>query len=137
MSDLSRSLGNSGGTHDIVHNDKVFKFRLVDQEAKSVLEKRMYKKARDAVVMDREVTSPAEFMERLDKLGERYQEGEFAFEGERGQKLLQTPAGILMFLSVLCGESENELINLLSSKSAEVQAVLKVILHESYPDAQN
>lgn len=133
MTDLPKLLGNAGEPHAITHNGKTFKFRLIDQKAKDAVAKRLYQQARDAVYADKDRLTPDEYAAVLDRVYDRYSRGEFGFLTERTLGILKTPAGVLLLLSVLSGESDEDLAKLLDERGAEAQAVIKTILAESFP----
>lgn len=132
MSELSTLLGNAAEPHRIVHEGKAFSFHLIDQPRKSAIEKRLYQQAREAVYADRDHMTPEQYVERLDRVREAYEAGEYSFYGERAQKFIQTPKGALALLEVITGESEDALVPLLVARGQEVNSLLKTVMAESF-----
>jgi hypothetical protein len=132
MSELSMALGNEGEPHRINHGGKTYRFWLVDQVRKNAIEKRFYQQAREGVYVDREHLDPEQYVAELRRVRESYEAGEYAYFGERGSKLLQTPKGALVLLEVITGETEEALIPLLTARATEVNELLKSVLAESF-----
>lgn len=134
MSELSKALGNAGAPHRITHDGKTYSFYLVDQVRKNAIEKRFYQQAREAVYVDREHMTPDQYVAELRVVRERYEAGEYAYFGERGARLLQTPKGALALLEIITGETEEALVPLLTARREEVNELLKSVLSESFGD---
>lgn len=132
MSELSKALGAAGKPHQIVHEGRTFTFHLLDQVRKNSIEKRLYQNAREAVYVDRDFMTSEQYVERLDKVREAYEAGEYGFFGERAQKVLQGPNGVLMLLETITDETQEDLIPLMAARSEEVNAVVKTVLNESF-----
>lgn len=125
-------LGNAGEPHRIAHEGKVYTFHLLDQTRRNAVEKRFYQQAREGVYVDREHMSSEEYLKRLDRIREEYESGAYAFFGEKGAKLLQTPKGALLLLCVITGEEEADLLPLLAARKEEVNTLLKTVMEESF-----
>lgn len=132
MSELSKVLGTAGAPHQITHEGRTYVFHLLDQARKNALEKRLYQNAREAVYVDREMMSSAEYVERLEKVRELYELGAYGIFGERGAKILQTPKGAILLLETITGETEDDLFPLLTTRAEEVNVLLKTVLNESF-----
>lgn len=129
----SQAVGNSAPAHRISHNGQVFEFRLIDQAAKAEWEKRLYERA-VAAVPRLAGMKPAGWKEnKLVELDDEFLSGGFAFLGERSAKALKTVEGMGLLLSILTGKDLNELTPLLVAKTAEIKALLHLILRESFP----
>ncbi len=136
MSELSKALGNAAPPHQIVHEGRTYSFALLDQVRKNALEKRFYQDAREAVYVDRDHMSGDQYVERLDKVREAYQLGEYGFFGERGGKILQTARGMLLLLQTLTGEGEDAVVALLTARPEEVNSVVRTVMAESFKGAK-
>lgn len=132
MSELSAALGTAGPPHQIAHDGRTYSFRLIDAAVKNAIEKLLYQRAREAVYVDRDHMTEAQYVERLDKVREAYEGNEYAFTGERCQKALKTPKGVLMLLEAVTGETEEALTRLLMERGPEVNVVLRTVLEESF-----
>lgn len=132
MSELSQLLGTAAPPHQIVHEGRTYTFHLVDQKRKSALEKRFYENAREGVYVDRAHMSEEMYVKRLDAVRENYELNKYAIFGEIGSKILQTTGGAMRLLEVITGETEDDLIPLLTERSAEVNALVKTVMNESF-----
>lgn len=132
MSELSKALGTAGAPHQIAHDGTTYPFHLLDQKRKNALEKRLYQQAREAVYVDREHMTSEQYVERLDRVREAYEAGEYAFFGARAQKAIQSPKGALLLLEIITDRTEDELLPLLTGRPEEVNLLLRTVLDESF-----
>lgn len=132
MSELSKALGTAGVPHQITHEDRTYTFHLLCQVRKNALEKRLYQNAREAVYVDRDHMTSEQYVERLDRVREAYEAGEYSFFGARAAKVLQSPAGVLLLLEIITGESQDDLVPLLTARPEEVNTLVKTVMDESF-----
>lgn len=132
MSELSAALGNAAPPHQILHEGVVYSFYLLDGARKSEFEKRLYQRAREGVYIDRDHMSEDQYLKRLDWVRKRYEDGDYAMTGERGQEVLQTPSGGILLLEIISGETEDSLTPLFLARGPEVQTLLKTVMEESF-----
>jgi hypothetical protein len=132
VSELSRLLGTAGPPHQLNHEGRVFTFHLLTQDRKNAFEKRLYQTAREGVYVDREHMTSDEYLKRLDEVRERYELGEYGLFGRRGAKVLETPAGAMLLLEILTGESQDDLAPLLAARAEEVKVLVKTVMTESF-----
>lgn len=131
MSELSQSLG--GPPFKVTIGAKTYSAGLVTNEIKIAYEKALYQKAREAVVGLRADLSSDEYIAIMSSLADAQGNGDFAIEGKRGLKALSSPRGSFLVLSLIFGVDETELLNMLLLDEAQVQAVFKAVLRESFP----
>jgi hypothetical protein len=136
MSELSKALGNSGAAHEVECNGKVYRVKLIDQGVKVAFEKKLYQHAKDAVVALRKDLDSDQFVEMLSKLTTAYEQGEFAMESARCRKIMKTPKGSMILMSLLLGCDEHEALLVMSQKPQEFKQVLDVVIKESFPGAK-
>jgi len=129
----SSALGNHGPAHRIEHDGCVFEIRLIDQGAKAEWEKRLYERAvRSATVMG-PMKSPGWLENKLVQLDDEFLAGEFAFFTEKSLKLLQTPGGMELLLSILTGRDIFDFAPLIIAKEKEIKALLLLVIKQSFP----
>ncbi len=137
MSALSETLGNASGVppHRIEANGKVYTARLFDDGLQVGYERRLYDKTVgiESDNFRRGIYDRETFDRRLDAVGERYTLGWYGFFGDVGTRVRQTPAGVLILVSLIFSIPEMEAVSLMGAKPAEVQAMLKLVLRESFP----
>lgn len=132
MSELSKLLGTSSPPHQIAHDGRTYTFHLLTATRRNALEKRFYQNAREAVYVDREFMSEKMYMDRLDGVRKDYELNKYGFFGEIGAEILKTPAGALRLLEVITDETEDDLMPLLTARAAEVNALVKTVMNESF-----
>lgn len=136
MSELSQALGGSAPKHTIKANGKVYSVGLVTQEVKVAYEKALYARAREGVREMKTDLDKDDYAEMFQTLADRYEAGEFALEGERGRKALNSPRGSLLLLSILMNVDEMEVIRIVSENEEEVNSVFKAVIKESFPGSR-
>lgn len=144
MSELSSALGGSAPKHTIVAGGKAYPVGLVTQAVKVAYEKALYQRARAALADVRAISDKDFYERKLEALVQTYQDGGFAMESEFGRRAMGKPGGSVLLLSLLMGAvgpdgvtvvplPELEVINLVSQAPAEVAAVFKSVVAESFP----
>lgn len=143
MSELSSALGGSAPKHHISYNGVSYPVMLVTQGVKVAYEKALFQKVRDGLAQIRETVDKDYYEKKMDKLVDRYEEGEFAMESEYGKKTLGKPGGSLMLLGIILGKKQPDgdiipmpqldVMNLIAAKPEEVAAVFRAVIIESFP----
>lgn len=136
MSELSKALGDTAPKHTIEANGKTYEVGLITQAVKVGYEKRLYQHAKDAVTALRRDMDSEEYVGMLTKLTDAYEEGQFALEGQRGMKAIQSAKGSLILVSLLTGADEIEVMNAVSAKPQEFATVIDTVIKESFPGAK-
>lgn len=132
MSELSAALGTAGAPHQITHEGKTYSFRLIDQGCKDRLQKHLWQRAREAVYADRDHMTEQQYIERLKEVAQRWEDNEYAFTGERAQRQLKTPSGMMLLLTMISGETEESLAPLFLARGPEVHLLLNAVMEESF-----
>ena len=129
----SSAVGNFAAPHKIEHEGVTYTISLIDQNAKAEWERRLF--ARAVQVADIIATSKGEAWKegKLVELNDEFMGGEFALLGEKSLKLLQTPGGIQLIMSILTGRDILELAPLVMERNKELQAMLHLVIRESFP----
>lgn len=131
MSELSRSVGGPPFVLNV--QGKSYGIGLITQDVKAAYEKELFRKAREAVAALRQDLPAEVYKEMMLELAETFEQGKFAMEGERGQKMLGTPRGSLLVLSLLMGTDEAEVARVLMADEPQVMSVFQAVLRESFP----
>jgi hypothetical protein len=133
MSELSNALGGAAPKHTISANGKTYSVGLVTQAVKIAFEKALFQKAREGCKALREDLDPDQYLSLMEKLAKAYEDGDFAMEGSRGKKAIQSPQGAVLILSLLMGCDAQEVLQALLSNESEVLTVFRVVMKESFP----
>ena len=150
MSALSEAYGNAAPPHEFTDRKtgKVYKVRLIDDDVKVAVEKRLYARARDIVFGMKDGMGRGEYSHQLHLLALDYQRGEVAFEGSpagegatpekrkqnRVQNYLRTHAGAVHLIALLFQCPEMEVVRVMAYKDnqPEIQSLLHTVLVESF-----
>lgn len=126
-------LGNHGPKHSITHDGVVYHVRLIDQWAKAEWEQRLYDRAIHAARVISKRHPKGWLEDKLVKIDDDFINGEFAFFTEKSLKLIMTPPGVELLLTILTGKDLAELAPMIIAKPEEVKAVLHMVIKESFP----
>src|SRR4051812_30721534 len=99
MSALSKVLGSSV-PHEFIHRDKTYKVSCINHAIKCAFERKLFARAKDALAQMKDILTPKEYEDRLDKLNDEYFDGEYSLESVRGQKALQSVQGMLSLVAL-------------------------------------
>lgn len=135
MSELGNALGGSGSKHPLTIGGKTYHVGLVTQAIKLAYERALYARAREGLAALRGDLDGDMYAEGMFKLSEKYEDGEFALEGERGKKTLKSPHGVTLILSLLMGVDQQEVLQCLLTDETQVQNVFRSVMRESFPSA--
>lgn len=126
-------LGNSGPGHVIEHDGVAYRIGLIDQKAKAEFEESLFRRAvKAAEILAR--CKPAGWLEKtLAECNDAFMAGEFGLLTERGLKVLQTPGGVQLLLSILTGRDVVELVPVITAKKDQVKALIHLVIRESFP----
>ena len=133
MSELSRALGGDGPPFKLNIGGKTYTVGLVTQDVKAAYEKELFRKARESVAALRNDLPAEDYRGMMTDLAAKYEAGAFAMEGERGRAMLATPRGSMLVLSLLLGVDEQEVMRVMLADEAQVMAVFRAVLRESFP----
>lgn len=152
-----------GGSHPFSHNGKDYKVSLINKRIKVAFERALFKKAREALketrpdyderaaeeaadlpeIKDKDkrdkavaevyAKHAAAYKARQDELEDQYTCGDYTFESAKGQKAIGSAPGMLLLISLTFGVDIEEAFNLLTTAGEEVQAMIKLIIRESFP----
>lgn len=141
MSALGEAYGNHAAPHEFKLRDsegvvtKTYTLRLIDDEVKSALEKRIFERARDILFSLRTGMTEEMYERRLNKLADDYMEGFFSpFTSEEGQKYLKSNQGALQLMALIfqCSEAEVASLGGETQNHTEIQALIRIVLQESF-----
>jgi hypothetical protein len=134
MSALRQALGGEAAPHTLEHNGRVYTVSLVTQTIKTQFSEWMWGRARRAAFSMREGMSEEQYERHLKALTDDYKAGEYDFESETCARVLKTKGGVVGLCSIVFGCSEDEMKALMLECSAEVKALLGLVMSESFPD---
>lgn len=123
------------GSLSIQFNGKTYTAGLITQKVKADFEKRMEKKALDAIFRVKEHLDPVEFREAISGVTRDIAAGVYSFGSERSIQSLSTPSGTCAFASILFSVPESEIEQLVMSKPDEFKIVMDLVREKSYPNA--
>lgn len=142
----STDAGNHAKPHAVELDGVRYEFRHFGLPQLAEYERERYREERDRLRLLRDDYPTAAYVERLDRLRERYERHEFSFESEfadadqggedagRGEGALTAQADrALLILRVMTGRTSAEVWRLLCSAPEEVQHVMKMVVAESFP----
>lgn len=124
------------GSLSIQFNGKTYTAGLITQKVKADFEKRMERKALDAIFKVKDLLDPVEFREAVSGVTRDIAAGIYSFGSERSIQALSTPAGTCSFASILFNAPEAEIEQLVMAKSDEFKIVMDLVREKSYPNAQ-
>ncbi len=134
MSERAALAGSKAEPHYIEHKGKTYVVRPVLTEGVMLaVEAKLYAKALKGITDQRSAMSEVAYMERLDDLRKRSDDGEFAFEHEKTIALMKTKPGAMMLLTAIMDCTSGELIELMAERPADVQHALNMVLGASFP----
>lgn len=162
MGALSDYLGNSTTFEEFRPFDsetgertgKVYRVRLLDQNVKTAVEKRLFARARYILRESKDDLIPEEYQAQLHTLNLDFQAGVFAFEAEgapgppdpktgkptalpnRFQQFIRTHSGILCLAALLFQCDEVEMVKLMGDHPAEVISLVQKVMESSLPKAK-
>jgi hypothetical protein len=122
-------------SHPFEFNGKTYHVSLITQAVKIAFEEKLFGISKEGIRIMKDMLTPEQYVEQVMKLHDKFINGHFTMESELGQSKLKTVQGILMLASIMFGVEEMEMITIISSQPAEVQALIQQIMKESLPDA--
>jgi len=136
MSDsVSNILNTDGeGSLTIEYNGKKYTSSLITQKVKADYEKRMEKKALDAVFSIKDRLEPIEFREAMSSVTRDIASGVYSFGSELSISALSTPAGAVSFASILFSCSETEVQSLMIAEKDRFEVVMEMVREKSFPN---
>jgi hypothetical protein len=137
MSALSETLGNDGPPHELEHNGKTYKVKLIDDYVAAEFEKWLFKQAKRALSTDKDELSPEEYRQKLAALNEEFTDSAYSLMSPRGARALQSPQGMLVLSSMLFGCSQLEMAGLMVDQPQEVVSLIQLVMRESFPSMTN
>jgi hypothetical protein len=121
--------------HKILFNGKLYQCSHLTQEKKAEFASWLKRQANVALADYRRDTGDVDgWREMARELKEEAEAGKYCFHSDKSLKALQNPAGVLALSAILFGVSEEEMVKLTMNHSAEVQAILELVLAESVSD---
>ncbi len=153
MSAQSEIVGNAGSPHVFTHGGKKYTLRLIDDSLNVEWERKQLARAREFEAGNRGILSRDEYMDRLDRLSERYHAGEFSLfrwlvknqsiigQAKSDQKgladrLIANPEvahNFILLFSLIFGCEELEMMKMLAEAGPEVASYVNLIVKESMP----
>lgn len=138
MSDTVNSLLNAEGEGSLTidFNGKKYTAGLITQKVKADFEKRMEKKALDAVFSLKNYLEPVEFREAISSVTRDIASGAYSFGSELSIASMSTPAGAIALAAALFNAPENEVQSLMMSEKERFEAVMEIVREKSFPNAK-
>jgi hypothetical protein len=138
MSDTVNSLLNSEGEGSLTidFNGKKYTAGLITQKVKADFEKRMEKKALDAVFSLKNYLEPVEFREAISSVTRDIASGAYSFGSELSIASMSTPSGAIALAAALFNAPENEVQSLMMSEKERFEAVMEIVREKSFPNAK-
>lgn len=138
MAETVSGLLNSGegGSMTIEFNGKKYTGGLITQKVKAEVERRMEKKALDAVFSMKSMLEPVEFREAISSVTRDIASGVYSFGSDNSLQGLNTPAGGLTLASILFNAPEDEMQALMLSERDRFEAVMEIIRDKSFPNGK-
>ncbi len=152
MSALNQIVGDASKHTFTSKSGKTYNLRLIDDSLMADWEKKQLARAREFESGNRELLSRDEYMERLDRLSERYHAGQYSltgwfvknagvfqkFAGKESADVMSlvTPEvaqGFLLLSSLVFGCDQTEMQRLMRESGAEVTSLLGLVIKESMP----
>lgn len=133
MSELTKILGDDGPRYEFPYKGEVYRVSLVTQQVKVAYEKRLFARAKAVAREMRDLLTPREYRKHLKQLNDDYIAGEYAFMSLRGMKAMKSVESMTYLVSLLFGISEEKALGLTADATEEVEALLDVVLRESFP----
>jgi hypothetical protein len=138
MSDTVGNLLNSSGEGSLTieYNGKKYTAGLITQKVKSAFENGMEKKALDSVFSMKDRLEPVEFREAISSVTRDIASGVYSFGSDNSIANLSTPAGALLFASILFSAPENEIQDLMLVENDRFEAVMELVRDKSFPNGK-
>jgi hypothetical protein len=138
MSDTVNSLLNAEGEGSLTidFNGKKYTAGLITQKVKADFEKRMEKKALDAVFSLKNYLEPVEFREAISSVTRDIASGAYSFGSELSIASMSTPSGAIALAAALFNAPENEVQSLMMSEKERFEAVMEIVREKSFPNAK-
>jgi hypothetical protein len=138
MSDTVGDLLNSSGEGSLTieYNGKKYTAGLITQKVKAAFEKGMEKKALDSVFSMKDKLEPVEFREAISSVTRDIASGVYSFGSDNSIANLSTPAGALLFASILFSAPENEIQDLMLVENDRFEAVMELVRDKSFPNGK-
>lgn len=134
MSERAAMAGDRGPPHTIRHGDKTYEVRpVVTEGVMLAVEAELYERAKHALVSQRDMMSEPAYLERLDKLREKYEKGGFSFEHPDTMAALKTQKGAITLLCCMMDCTAAEVLTLMTERTADMKDILETVLKLSFP----
>jgi len=139
MADTVNTLLNSngeGGSMTIEFNGKKYTAGLITQKVKAEFEKRLEKKALDAVFQMKSYLEPVEFREAISGVTRDIATGVYSFGSESSAQAMTTPWGGIMLAGLIFNTSEDEIQALMMAEREKFEIVMGLVREKSFPNAK-
>lgn len=138
MSDTVNNLLNSEGEGSLTieFNGKKYTAGLITQKVKADFEKRMEKKALDAVFSLKSHLEPIEFREAISSVTRDIASGAYSFGSDLSIAAMSTPAGAIALSASIFNASESEMQALMMSEKERFETVMDIVREKSFPNAK-
>lgn len=139
MADTVNSLLNSngeGGSLTIEFNGKKYTAGLITQKIKADFEKRLEKKALDAVYSLKSFLEPVEFREAISGVTRDIATGIYSFGSDSSVQAMTTPWGGIILASLIFNTTEDEVQSLMLSEREKFETVMQLVREKSFPNAK-
>lgn len=133
MGELSKGLGEG---YEVLHNEKVYKFSLVNQDVKIKFKNRIYQYAIEAVKNLKKQITNDDYNSLLGQLSEADERDEFDIEGIRGRKALASIRGGILMVSLLTNCSEVEARDLIENNPEEIKLAIDKVVKDSFDNVE-
>jgi hypothetical protein len=139
MADTVNSLLNSngeGGSLTIEFNGKKYTAGLITQRIKAEFEKKLEKKALDAVYSLKSHLEPVEFREAISGVTRDIATGIYSFGSDNSVQAMTTPWGGIVLASLIFNTTEDEVQALMLSEREKFETVMQLVREKSFPNAK-
>jgi hypothetical protein len=132
MSALDVAMGGDAPPHIFEHNGRAYKVRAFDVNAQLLYQKRVFREDRELLRETKEDYDADEYSKQLRMQSTAYMAGHYSFLSEKGQVFLNSNAGAQFVGAILFQTDESDFQRLLVARGAEVSAMVKLVLEESF-----
>ncbi len=101
------------------------------QQVQTRFEKALFEKAKEGASAMRDLMDRADYLDHLKQLHESYLCGDFQLAGAKGQKAIQTLAGMKLLVSLLLGVDESQALKLAKTHQDDVNRLVRLVCKET------
>lgn len=131
--ELNKCMGTSAPRKTIVHNGVEYTFApAYSHLSLSKIEEALFARKVGALRELKDLYTPEQMLAEGRALLEQRDRGEFGFASEASAEFFKRPEGALLLLSVLCGYGEDVLLELLATRTEEMQEIIGEVVAASF-----